>query len=149
MMKEHSEWKDTVARRLDREGLKAGGARETVVRALARRDCCVSAQELERELSDAGEKVGLASVYRALDLLHREGLVLKVDLGDGNSRYEPALPSGEHHHHVVCDSCGEVTPFEDESLEQAIHRLGRRLRRTVKLHDVVLHADCDSCVSRT
>jgi Fur family ferric uptake transcriptional regulator len=144
-MPEHREWTETVAKQLAREGLKAGGARAAVVRALSRHDCCVSAQEIARELSDGGEKVGLASVYRTLDLLHREELVLKVDLGDGSSRFEPALPGGEHHHHVICDTCGEVTPFEDASLEQSIDRLGRRMHRTVKIHDVVLHADCASC----
>ena len=47
------------------------------------------------------------------------GLVQRVDLGDGGSRYEPILPGGEHHHHAVCDTCGKVTPFEDERLEGA------------------------------
>ena len=73
---------------------------------------------------------------------------MRVDLGDGSSRYEPAMPGGDHHHHVVCDRCGEVTPFEDPSLERAIERLGEELDRAVAAHDVVLHADCRRCAAR-
>lgn len=147
-MHDTATWRDAVAEKLKREGRRTGGARDAVVDALADHDCCVSAHEIARQLEDQGEGVGLASVYRALDLLHRQGLVVKIDLGDGNSRYEPAEPGGEHHHHVVCDRCGEVTPFEDASLERAIDRLGERLGRPIKAHDVVLHADCRDCATR-
>ena len=70
--------------------------------------------------------VGIASVYRALDLLARLGLVRRLDVGSA-SGYEPALPGGDHHHHVVCDRCGKVSSFEDPALEEAIDRLSRRL----------------------
>ena len=79
--------------------------------------------------------MGIASIYRALDLLARLGLVRRLDVGSA-SGYEPALPGGHHHHHVVCDRCGKVSSFEDPALEEAIDRLstaigahGRRARR--------------------
>ena len=96
-------------------------------------------------MRDEGSKVGLASVYRALDLLHGMGLVQRVDLGDGGLRYEPILPGGEHHHHAVCDTCGRVTAFEDERLESDLERLAARLRHSVKAHDVVIHGSCSRC----
>ena len=58
-----------------------------------------------------------------LELLTSEGFVQRIDLGSGVSRYEPVRSSGDHHHHLVCDSCGKVEAFEDRALEQAIHRL--------------------------
>ena len=48
----------------------------------------------------------------------------RVEFGEGAARYEPVIPGGEHHHHAVCDSCGRVTPFEDERLEKQLERLG-------------------------
>ncbi len=138
-------WREGVEKTLHDEGRRAGGARKAVVGVLARQSCCLSAHEIEAELRSSGEEVGLASVYRALELLHTAGLVQRVDLGDGGSRYEPVMPDGEHHHHVVCDRCGDVTAFEDPSLERAIERLGSRLHRAVSAHDVVIHADCGRC----
>jgi Fur family ferric uptake transcriptional regulator len=144
-----AEWKRLVDSTLAGGGRRAGGARQAVVEVLAGHECCVSAQQVADELQRSGHRVGLASVYRALDLLHSEGLVQRVDLGHGGYQYEPVLPGGEHHHHVVCDRCGEVTAFEDVSLERAIERMGRKLRRAVRAHDVVLHAECRRCAART
>jgi Fur family transcriptional regulator, ferric uptake regulator len=127
------------------EGHRSGAAREAVVRLLARQDCCLSAQEISVCLRARGERVGTASVYRALDLLHRNGLVHRVQLGDAEARYEPRAPGGEHHHHVVCDVCGAIAPFEDPALERAIDRLAGRLRHRVSGHEVIFHGACERC----
>jgi Fur family ferric uptake transcriptional regulator len=91
--------------------------------------------------------VGTASVYRALDLLHSAGLVQRVELGDGGARYEALIPGGDHHHHVVCDRCGRITPFEDRALERAIDRLGTRLHHRVSGHEIVLRGECPRCAT--
>jgi ABC-2 type transport system ATP-binding protein len=97
------------------------------------------------ELRSGGEGVGLASVYRTLDLLHGLGLVQRVDVGEGGQRYEPVVPGGEHHHHAVCDSCGRLTRFEDPSLERALERLSDRLGHRGAAHDVVIRGTCARC----
>ncbi len=140
-----SAWAESANRALRDAGHRAGGARGAVVELLSRQDCCLSAQEIADVLRADGSRVGLASVYRALDLLHGMGLVQRVDLGDGGQRYEPVLPGGEHHHHAVCDTCGRVTAFEDERLESDLERLAGRLRHSISAHDVVIHGSCRSC----
>jgi Fur family ferric uptake transcriptional regulator len=112
---------------------------------LSGQSCCVSAQEIADELRGGKRPTGRASVYRALDVLHGLALVQRVDLGDGELRYEPVLPGGEHHHHAVCDTCGQVTPFDDPKLESAIHRLSGRLGHSMKAHELVIHGDCARC----
>ena len=72
-------------------------------------------------------------------------LVQRVDVGDGIARFEPALPDGDHHHHVVCDDCGKVEPFSDPSLETAIARASTRLGYNVDAHEVVLRGECGDC----
>jgi Fur family ferric uptake transcriptional regulator len=84
-------------------------------------------------------------VYRALEVLDELRLVQRLDTGEGVTRYEPAHPSGEHHHHVVCNSCGRVSAFEDARLEQAIAQLSGRLDYSIDAHDVVLRGTCPSC----
>lgn len=126
-------------------GRRPGGAREAVIELLAGENCCLSAQEISRKLDRRDREVGLASVYRALDLLQELGLVQRLDTGEGPSRYERHSPGGEHHHHAVCERCGALTPFEDASLERAIARLGERLEHRVSGHDVVIRGTCPRC----
>lgn len=54
------------------------------------------------------------------------------------ARYEPEHPSGEHHHHLIDEATGEVTPFEDEELERAMASLAGRLDLEVLGHDVIV-----------
>jgi Fur family ferric uptake transcriptional regulator len=68
-----------------------------------------------------------------------------VDVGAGTARYEPALTSGEHHHHLVCGDCGKVEPFEDDALERELRRVAGRLGYAMDAHDVVLRGACDDC----
>jgi Fur family transcriptional regulator, ferric uptake regulator len=143
-----STWEQSARRALRDAGHRSGGARDAVVSLLARQQCCLSAQEIAERLRSGRGRVGLASVYRALDLLHGMGLVQRVDVGEGGLRYEPVLPGGEHHHHAVCDSCGRVTAFEDDRLEQAIQSLARRLRHSPRDHEVVIHGACGRCATR-
>ena len=128
-----------------RAGHRSGGARRAVIASLAEQECCRSAQEIFDQLRGDGRRVGIASVYRVLDLLVSLGLVQRLDLGGGISRYEPALPGGEHHHHLVCVDCGEVRPFEDPQLEQVLEGTAARSDYTVEGHDVVLRGHCPDC----
>jgi Fur family ferric uptake transcriptional regulator len=117
-----------------------------VLALIGEQDCVLSAREIADELRAGGNPVGVATVYRTLELLESMRLVQRLDVGDGSARYEPALPGGEHHHHhLICDSCGRVTPFEDPKLERAIDELGRRLDYAVGDHDVILRGQCPRC----
>jgi len=138
-------WAEETLRRLLAKGMRQGGARRSVVELLGEQDCCLTAQEILDRLRAADRKVGIASVYRILDLLVSEGYVQKIELGSGICRYEPIQPGGEHHHHLVCDSCGKVEPFEDPSLERALGRVEQSSGYDVSLHDVVLHGACGDC----
>ena len=140
----HADWAQHTRAELRGAGHRAGAARLAVVDLLARQECCLSAREIADEL---GGQVGIASVYRALEVLDDLGLVQRLDAGEGVVRYEPAHPSGQHHHHVVCDRCGRVSAFADPQLETAIERASQRLDHQVEGHDVVLRGACPRCRS--
>ena len=139
------EWTEHTLRALAGAGHRASGPRAEVIDAIAELGCSVSAREIADVLRDRGSGVGLASIYRALDLLDRLHLIKRFDVGEGTARYEPAHPSGEHHHHIVCDSCGTVEAFEDDALEDVIHRVSDRVSFSVAAHDVTLHGECPAC----
>jgi len=123
---------------------RAGAARRAVIELLAGERCCLGAQEIADRLRGTAHPVGVASVYRTLDLLSAEGLVQRVDVG-GRALYEAVVPGGEHHHHAVCERCGALTPFEDPALERAIDGLANRLGHRVQAHDVLIRGECSGC----
>jgi Fur family ferric uptake transcriptional regulator len=138
-------WRDHALEVLREAGHRGAHARRTLVDFLASQPCALSAREIDEQLRARGEAIGLASLYRNLDLLVDLRLVARLDVGQGTARYERLLPSGEHHHHLVCDRCGRVTPFDDGGLERSIERLCRRVDFKVADHDVVLHGACADC----
>ena len=140
-----SVWVEEALSSLEGRGGRSGGARRAVVELLGRQDCCLTAQEIFDRLREDGRRVGIASVYRALDLLTSLRLVQRLDMGEGIARYEPANADGEHHHHVVCERCGKVIAFEDEALERALDGLSSRLGFEIGGHDVVLRGACPDC----
>jgi Fur family ferric uptake transcriptional regulator len=138
-------WVKHTARLLEGAGHRSSAPRMAVVETLGRQSCVLSAQGIVDALRAEGRPIGAATVYRALDLLEELGAVQRLDVGRSSARYEPAEPSGEHHHHLVCEDCGRVSPFEDEQLERAISRLARRVDHRVAGHDVVLRGSCPEC----
>lgn len=142
----NAQWVAHAERRLHEAGYRRGGARGAVVELLARQPCAMTARDVEDRLRRTGREVGRASVYRALEQLDELKLVTRLEVGQGMARYEPLLPSGDHHHHLVCERCGRVTPFEDPELEAVIERLARRTQNfQVGEHDVVLRGACARC----
>ena len=140
-----TEWTERTLDTLRGGGYRNGLARRAVVELLGRQTCCLTAQEIFDELRGEGRRVGIASVYRVLDLLTDKGLLQRVELGEGIARYEPVHSGGEHHHHLVCDDCGKVEAFADDELELALLRVEQRTGYSVAGHDVVLRGTCRDC----
>jgi Fur family transcriptional regulator, ferric uptake regulator len=116
-----------------------------VIEVLAGEPCAVSALDIDERLSRGDRRVGRASVYRTLEQLNELGLVHRLDLGAETARYERVDPQGEHHHHMVCDECGKVLPFEDAGLERAVTKVTGGAGFQVRDHEIVLHGACDDC----
>jgi Fur family ferric uptake transcriptional regulator len=141
-------WTALAGAELQRAGHRSSTPRAAVVELLGRQTCVLSAREISDRLSAEGNPVGIATVYRTLELLTRMRLVQRLDMGTDPARYEPAMPDGDHHHHhLVCEQCSEVTAFDDPALERAIARLSRELDYRVGDHDVVLRGLCPECRS--
>jgi Fur family transcriptional regulator, ferric uptake regulator len=138
-------WSERALAELRAAGYRRGLARTRVIDFLERQRCCVGAQEIHRRLRSGGKPIGLASVYRVLEILAEKRLVQRLDLGDGVMRFEPVRSAGEHHHHIVCDDCGKIEPFADEQLESAIRSVELSSGYEVAAHDIVLRGACSAC----
>jgi Fur family ferric uptake transcriptional regulator len=138
-------WSDHAAAELAVAGYRRGGARQAVIELLDAQRCALSAVEIEDALrSSEGRSVARASIYRILEELERLKLVSRIEVGQSLSRFEP-IRADHHHHHMVCDRCGQVLPFADAELERSIAKLTRRVEFRVSEHDVVLHGSCAEC----
>ena len=138
-------WSERALAELRAAGYRRGLARRRVIEFLERQECCIGAQDLHRALQAHGERVGLASVYRVLEVLTDKRLVQRLDLGDGVMRFEPLRELEHHHHHIVCDDCGKIEPFADPRLERVIRDVEEDSGYAVAGHDVVLRGACGSC----
>jgi Fur family transcriptional regulator, ferric uptake regulator len=141
------DWATHAQRVLTQNGHHSGHARRALLQLLASQTCALSAIEIEDELRAGERRVARASIYRILDELKRLHLVQRVQVGQDMTRYEPVRTGAGHHHHLVCDNCGAVTPFTDDGLEDAIRKLSRRLPMRVAEHEIVLHGACHLCAA--
>src|SRR2546430_2463853 len=129
-------WADHARQVLAQAKHHTGAAREAVVELLDSQTCALSAIEIEDMLRASDRPVGRASIYRILDELERLHLIQKLQVGQAMARYEPLRTGDGHHHHLVCDNCGSVTPFKDPELESAIRKLSRRVPMRVAEHEI-------------
>ena len=97
----------------------------------------MSAEDVYRALLDAGEDVGLATVYRVLTQFESAGLVTRHNFEAGHSVFE--LAKGEHHDHMVCVASGEVVEFTDAVIEQRQREIAEGHGYELIDHSLVLY----------
>ncbi|MGG7444315.1 Fur family transcriptional regulator [Zafaria sp. J156] len=90
---------------------------EAVLAALSANDAFRSAQELHAELHRQGDRVGLATVYRHLQVLVDRGQVDAVRTDDGETVYRRCATTA-HHHHLLCRDCGDTVEIEAPAVER-------------------------------
>ena len=145
-MATEADWATRAVERLESGG-KRSSVRRAIVEKLGQQACAVSAVDLDDQLRADGQPVGRATVYRTLEKLIELGLVERLDLGVAGTRYEAARTGADHHHHVVCERCGEVLPFADKGLERALDKVASSLDFEVFGHEVVLRGRCGDCAA--
>ena len=92
-----------------------------------------------------------SSVYRNLTILEEVGAVTRIDTRDDFARYELAEHLTEHHHHLICTGCGDVSDFSlehktESDLDQALHKAAAKLGFDIDTHRLDLLGTCASCV---
>lgn len=120
--------------------------REAVREALGESEAFVSAQALHSALREGGSPIGLATVYRALADLAVEGEADSLQQ-EGESLYRACTP-GNHHHHLICRSCGLTVEIEVDEVEQWAHAVAAQHGFTEPNHIVDVFGLCADC-SRT
>ncbi|MFM6974203.1 MAG: Fur family transcriptional regulator [Agromyces sp.] len=120
--------------------------REAVREALSETAGFVSAQELHLKLAQSAHPIGLATVYRALADLSESGLADSLHSPAGELMYR-ACGSEEHHHHLICRSCGRTVEIAADEVEAWSSRVAREHGFTQAAHVVDIFGVCAKCTA--
>lgn len=121
--------------------------RTAIRAALDRAGAFRTAQHLHDELRAAGENVGLTTVYRTLQGLADAGEVDALRTADGETIYRRCA-TDEHHHHLVCRSCGTSVEVGSDEVERWAAQTALRHGFTDVEHTAELYGLCGSCTAR-
>ena len=105
----------------------------------------LSADQVHAIVRQTNPEVGLATVYRTLDLLADLGILQKVNFGDGRSRYEFTEARTHHHHHLICVQCGKVVEFTDELLRSLDESVEKQLGFRILEQELIFYGYCRDC----
>lgn len=94
-------------------------------------------------------EIGLATVYRTMQLLDELGVVSRMELDDGCNRYELVHPEENHqHHHLICNVCGKVTEVQGDLLENLEKEIEDKYNFKIKNHSVKFYGICEECQNK-
>lgn len=106
----------------------------------------LSIEEIYEFVKESCPEIGLATIYRTIQLFEDIGIVNKHNFDDGCNRYELADPQKDHnHHHLICLSCSEVTEMDDDLLEELEQEVQRKKGFEVTNHTLKLFGYCKKC----
>jgi Fur family ferric uptake transcriptional regulator len=101
----------------------------------------VNAEDVYRALLNSGEEIGLATVYRVLNQFETAGLVIRRHFTEGGQAVFE-LAQDTHHDHLVCNICGEVIEFRDQTIRARLKIIAENMRFKIDDYSLVLHGDC-------
>ncbi|MDX1528083.1 MAG: ferric iron uptake transcriptional regulator [Gammaproteobacteria bacterium] len=126
---------------LKKAGLKATLPRLKILDILENNDPRhMSAEDVYKALLEAGEEVGLATIYRVLTQFEAAGLVIRHNFEGGHAVFE--LERGHHHDHIVCVQCGRVEEFYDQTIEDRQKAVVRAKGYEINDHSLVIYGNC-------
>jgi Fur family ferric uptake transcriptional regulator len=132
---------DSLDKYLEKHQLKQTKQRRVVVEHFLRLNTHLAAEELHEAVRRAGHNIGLATIYRTLNLLAQAGLAEQKSFGENHFVYEVRMP-GEHHDHLICLDCGVVIEFKNAEIEALQEKVAASLHIKLAAHRLDLFGHC-------
>lgn len=129
--------KSDPAQALRDTGVRVTRQREALLKVLTEARDHPDAAELHRRARTLDDSLSLATVYRTLAVLEREGVVLRLALENGGARYEVA--DAPHHDHIVDLDTGQITEFRSEKIEQLQREIAAEMGFEIVHHRMELY----------
>ena len=125
--------KENLTEVLKKEGLRYTLQRQSVWDEIKRSEKHRDAEDIYQSLRNESIRVSRATVYRTIDVLVKNRMVRKMDVGDGKSLYEPKLDN-DHHDHMICVDSGKIIEFFDQELELLQDKIAKKYGYKVVRH---------------
>lgn len=132
---------------LGRAGYRLTGPRRALAELIADHPGHFTAADLVDGAAAAGLGIGRATIFRTLEALEGVGAIERIDLPTGDHAWIACQPA-DHHHHVVCRSCGRATDVDDAGLAETVARIGRATGYRIDSHRLELFGLCPDCRAR-
>lgn len=138
-----------VGEKLRAKECKLTTRRELILKVLLENnDKHLSAEEVYNLVKRKAPDMGLATVYRTLELFHEFDIIHAMDFGDGRKRYEFGAEEGQnhhHHHHLICTRCGAIIEVNEDLLEELESRVSKQHDFTITDHQLKIFGVCKQC----
>ncbi len=106
----------------------------------------LTAEEIYDDVRSSCPDIGLATVYRTLQLLSDMKVLMKLNLEDGITRYEMNLDDQQHqHHHLICEKCGKIYEVKYDLLEEVEKRIEAEYDFKIQDHKLKFYGLCKEC----
>jgi Fur family ferric uptake transcriptional regulator len=134
---------------LKSEGQKYTNQRELIIKTLFEHNTHYTPELLHEKLKMLypDVKIGIATIYRTLNLLESHELVSSISFGSSGKKFE--LNSDDHHDHMICDSCGEIFEFCEDEIEKLQEEVAQKYGFTITSHTMQLHGICKNCKEKS
>jgi len=137
---------EEIKTRLKAKDYKITPQRKVIINAFAENmEKHLSAEDVYQIVRQSHPEIGLATVYRTLDLLAELQILKKMNFGDGRFRYEFCESDDHHHHHLICLGCDKVTEFEDDLLESLEAIISKKTGFKIVDHQLKFYGYCAEC----
>ena len=133
------------------KGLKVTRQRLAILEVLAEQDGRhMTTEDIYDLVRKEFPEIGIATVYRTVQLLLEMQLVDRIELNDGCVRYEIGRPfsgeEGHYHHHLVCKSCGKILSFDEDLLDELERQIENKTGFQIWDHELKFYGMCKDCV---
>ena len=106
----------------------------------------LSTEEIYSFVKERFPEIGLATVYRTVQLFEELRIVNRLNFDDGCSRFELYVDNeNHHHHHLICEMCNQVFEVENDLLEDIEREIGEKYNFKVQNHKVTFYGHCQEC----
>ncbi|MBZ7987645.1 Fur family transcriptional regulator [Campylobacter canadensis] len=136
---------DEFKKILKSKGLKYTSQRENMLKYLYHQEGHSTPDEINDALKkmDSGASIGIATVYRTLNLLEESGMVTSISLGAEGKKFE--LANKPHHDHMICKTCGKIIEFQDDTIENRQIKIAKEHNFKLSSHLMQLYGTCSDC----
>ncbi len=129
---------------LQKEGLRYTKQRQIIWDELRSSNKHRDAEEIFITLRKHGLKISRATIYRTIDVLVKNNLIDKLEIGDGRARFE-YNDRFLHHDHLICTSCGKIIEFHNNEIEVLQTKIAKKYNFKILHHNHQLYGICEDC----